>query len=210
MNTDKLTEAIWALIAQKSFQELTSSERDHICSIMEKADYDELHLAMQVVSEHNAATSGRGMARVKANVMSAWDSKHPTRLLISGWNGWRAAAVLFFLLSAVLFFMRDRSINTTISATTTTDTVYVERTIPVLVHDTVVMNSPVQVYQTADVPSSNPPKKVASLPLVKVPIDLSGDVYVGGAQDMDASWNQSRRIAPDKDSLVSKFGFVSL
>ena len=125
MNTDKLTEAIWALIAQKSFQELTSSERDHICSIMEKADYDDLHLAMQVVSEHNAVTSGRGMARVKTEVMSAWDSKHPMRLLISGWNGWRAAAVLFFLLSAVLFFMRDRSINTTISATTTTDTVYV-------------------------------------------------------------------------------------
>jgi hypothetical protein len=129
-----MTTDLSELLAQKTFEELTATEREMVLSEMSEQDYSDQHemiIAAKLMMAKEAATlqapvvpiaAGKLMPQKKGGVFALFSHKIPTWAAV-------AAGILLFLLFNYSSILNPSAENNTLVVAPQVDTVYVEKLI---------------------------------------------------------------------------------
>ncbi|MHB1279462.1 MAG: hypothetical protein ACYC1Q_13825 [Bacteroidia bacterium] len=186
------------------FHSLDTIQQRQVREFLSEEEYSIMHQATSKLRQVALSAKPKGKEQIKHELLRAFDKKHGRQnrfiiLLNQPVRFGAAASITLFLLTALLWqnFSANRfPVQTELPVQI--DTVLVERIpAPVIVHDTVLI-------------PYTPKKRQAHSPVPSGIKALEQELYINGTEDLSAPINQRKNTSLQADSLVEKYGFVSM
>lgn len=203
-NNPLLPEELFDWLEGIPFPALDPKQQNRVLEFFSEEEYTSMHRAASGLRYAAKATRPKGKEQVKNELRHAFEEKHGKRnkiivLLNQPVRLGVAAAITLFLLTGLLWQNLSRTPNPVqVELPVRIDTVLVElRTAPVVVHDTVLIPFTPKKWQAY----SRIPSQIRA---------NEQELYISGAEDLSAPINQQKGVSLQTDSLVGKFGFVSM
>ena len=205
MKTNKpIPQEFFDWLETTDFSSLDTAQQQRVHEYLSEEEYSIMHQATCKLRQVAASAKPKGKEQIKHELLRSFDKKHGKQntfiiLLNQPVRFGVAASITLFLLTALLwqnFSRKQFPVQTELPVQI--DTVLVERTpAPVIVHDTVLIPyAPKKRQAISPVPSG-----------IKAQ-DL--ELYISGTEDLSAPINQRKNTSLQADSLVEKYGFVSM
>ncbi|MBI1307189.1 MAG: hypothetical protein GC181_11355 [Bacteroidetes bacterium] len=208
-NTDH--EKLFDLLLKGEFKTLTPLEKSFVLMHLSEEEFTEMQHVNQLLEKDRTPLTAKGMDAIKSELLAEFDKKHGKHSSIRPLRFWQAAAVILFLLLCGFVFRNIKNSNNDLMS------VGGLKVPPKLIHDTVYMvqkTSPPEmqiVHDTLFVFKNEKHKgKIESQDKSSGLSEIGSDIFVRGADQVNEECNRLKGNSLKDDSLVQRFGFVSL
>lgn len=191
-----------------SFGQLDPNQRKRVLEHFGEEEYESMHLAAGALSKAARVLPPRGREKIKEELLTAFDRRPATNsparwMKIQFGLGKVAALVVLFSIALTAQYIHFRNVRSEITGTVRMDTLIVqaEAPQPILIRDTVVLRG------------ENPSVEKTTRPVagrVTLPVAETQDLYITGTDELDRPLNKPKRNSLEQDSLIGKYGFVTM
>jgi len=204
-----LPEWLFEHLEQFTFAELNPNQQQEVETFFTQAEYNDLYQACQEIHTLAKLKPLKGKEQIKSELLEAFDAKHKRRVNVF-WKSrisLQAAAALVLLFIAGTFLITRQAQPNSETVQVLRDTVRIEIPVNQLVKvsDTVIQERVVHVYADRKVK-----RHIPKLADSKQPEPTQLGLPISGAETLHNKVNQDKPTRIDEDSVVKRFGFVSL
>ena len=205
-NIESMPNEVFSWVQSTSFNELNTHQQEIVLAYLDKQEYEDMHHAAKTL--HTAANKvlPKGTEKIKSELLTAFNQHHNkgTNAVLALVNKpvalGKVAAVVVLMMSAIVYqYINNTKGDTIYAEHTKTDTLLVETEVPVthIIHDTLrVMEKQAKSASVIKTHTSYKPTVT--------------DIHIAGTDELDRPYNQPKHNSLKNDTLVTKFGFVSL
>ncbi len=203
-NNPELPAEIFDWLENTPFSSLSHEQQTRVRAFFSEQEYSAMHQAARGLHHAAKASRPKGKEQIKNELLHIFEDKHGRRnkfiiLVNQPVRLGTAAAITFLLLTGLIWQNLSRNhfpVQTELPVRI--DTVLVERTpAPVIIHDTVLI-------------PYTPKKRQAPGSVISGIKAQEQELFISGMEDLSAPINQRKNTSLQADSLVEKYGFVSM
>jgi len=209
MKADNIPNSIFDSLLTRPFASLTSKEQEEVLLHFSEEEYTAMHEAASGLSTIGQRAKAKGKDAIKASLMDAFDAQYPVNKPAAVWMNYRlslpqAAAIILLCLSGLIaFYQLNPREKIVYKESVRIDTLIAEAGSPeqILIHDTVWQKVEVEQLDKTQKPSKR------TLGIIS---PGQQELYIQGAENINASVNQTKNNSLEQDTLVSRIGFVTM